>query len=78
MSKTKNIVDDLFSFCETVTASGTTPWHIRKLTARGRKLTGGADTPALCGREVSWDLDVSITAHHLGHCCPKCKEVYLK
>jgi hypothetical protein len=46
-----------YSFCETATAGAKTPWHIRVLTAKGRKLGGGADTPALCGREVSWDLN---------------------
>lgn len=45
-----------YSYCESVTATGTSPWHIRRLTEIGRKLGGGADTPALCGREVSWDL----------------------
>lgn len=61
-----------YSFCETVTAGPTTPWHIRRLTEAGRRLGGAADTPALCGRAVSWDLQVTITPHHLGHACPEC------
>lgn len=65
-----------YSFCETVTAGPSTPWHIRKLTEVGKKLGGGADTPALCGRIVSWDLEVKITSHHLTHCCQVCATTY--
>ncbi len=50
-----------YSFCETVTAGSSTPWHIRELTARGKMLGGGADTPALCGVKVSWDLSTPFT-----------------
>jgi hypothetical protein len=64
------------SFCETMFASGETPWHIRKLGPVGRKLGGGADTPSLCGKSVSWDLNVEITAHHLTHCCLYCRQIY--
>jgi len=64
--------DQQYSFCETVTATGASCWHIRKLTDKGRKLCGGADTAALCGRVVAWDLAVNIDDHHLGHCCQKC------
>ena len=71
-----------YSFCETTTAGPTTPWHIRPLTDQGRKLGGGADTRALCGRAVSWDLNVPlttapITQNHLGHCCQVCREIFL-
>jgi hypothetical protein len=38
-----------------MTASSSSPWHIRELTSVGQKMGGGADTPALCGRTVSWD-----------------------
>lgn len=65
-----------YSFCETVTATGSSPWHIRLLTDVGQKFGGGADTPALCDREVAWDLEVEITDHHLSHCCKKCAEGY--
>lgn len=64
------------SFCETMFASGVTPWHIRKLTTVGRKLGGGADTPSLCGKDVAWDLSVEITSHHLTHCCLYCRRIY--
>ena len=64
------------SFCETMFASGVTPWHIRKLTEVGRKLGGGADTESLCGKRVSWDLNVEITPHHLTHCCLYCRRIY--
>ena len=65
-----------YSFCESAWATSRTPWHIRELSAAGRKLGGGADTPAICGREVAWDLEVEITEHHLAHCCQKCAERY--
>ena len=65
-----------YSFCETVTAGGKTPWHIRSLTSVGKRLGGGADTPALCGRVVAWDLSVDITGHHLTHCCKACAHLF--
>ena len=61
-----------FAFCESMGATSTSPWHIRQLTDKGLKLGGGADTEALCGREMCWDLNVTITEHHLSHCCKKC------
>lgn len=65
-----------YAFCESITAGAFTPWHIRKLTKQGLKLGGGADTPALCGRVVSWDRKVSLTPEHLADCCQKCKAEY--
>ena len=65
-----------YSFCETATAGGASPWHIRTLTGIGRKLGGGADTPSLCGRQVAWDIGVELTEHHVGHCCPKCRAIF--
>lgn len=44
-----------FAFCERVTASATSPKHIRKLSERGLITGGGADTPSLCGAVVAWD-----------------------
>ena len=64
------------SFCESVHASGSSPWHIRELTKAGKFLGGGADTLALCGRKVCWDLETEINEHHLKHCCQKCREIY--
>lgn len=67
-----------FAFCESVNATGTSPWHIRQLTTKGLKIGGGADTEALCGRKIEWDLEVEITSHHLTHCCHKCAEKFQK
>jgi hypothetical protein len=58
-----------YSFCEE--ASGGL-WHIRQLTDVGRKLGGEADTAALCGRRVSWDLSVEIETRYFKHACPQC------
>jgi hypothetical protein len=72
-----------YSFCETVTAGATTSWHLRKLTDIGRKLGGGADTPALCGRKISWDLTVVVRRFEIasGRIAPKvcreCRRAYL-
>lgn len=35
-----------YSYCEAVTASGISPWHIWPLTDIGRKFGGGIDTPS--------------------------------
>jgi hypothetical protein len=63
-----------FSYCESVTASSTSAWHIRQLTDRDKKLGGGADTAALCGKTVSWDLNADVS--HNDRTCPKCWEAY--
>ena len=49
-----------FSFCEHAQASPQSRWHIRRLTAVGKKLGGGADTSALCGRVVAQDLESEV------------------
>lgn len=67
-----------YSFCETAAATEHTAWHIRELTEKGKKFGGGADTPALCGRKVAWDLDVTITKRQLDNGCRKCAEEYQK
>ena len=69
-----------FSYCEAIFASSKTYWHIRRLTKKGRCLGGGADTKALCGRPVSWDLSRPIDLPEEGgvfgkldiRCCPDC------
>jgi hypothetical protein len=66
-----------YSFCETITAGADSPWHIRPLTDKGQKLGGGADTKALCGREVSWDIRLGVDPE-MSHCCRKCRDEYLK
>ena len=68
-----------YSFCETVTAAPLGLWHIRKLTKNGYKYGGGADTKALCGKKVSWDMAVDITKYHLeNNTCKKCLNEYFK
>ncbi len=69
-----------FAFCESINATVTSQWHIRKLTNKGLKLGGGADTKALCGREVAWDLDVKIIPQHLesSFYCDKCVQIFQK
>ena len=66
-----------YAFCESVTAGPRSFWHIRHLTDKGWKYGGGADTKALCGRKVAWDLRVKITDFNItNNCCQKCQEAY--
>jgi hypothetical protein len=65
-----------YAFCETITATGATPWHIRKLSDKGIKIGGGADTPALCGRVVSWDIGVKMTPGQIQNTCHKCVAIW--
>lgn len=44
-----------FAECERVTASPTSPFHIRRLVDGKLFPGGGADTAALCGAKVAWD-----------------------
>lgn len=68
-----------YSFCESVYATSTSPWHIRQLSTEGPMFGGGIDTASLCGRVVEgWDLEVEITPHHLSHACPVCAAKYAK
>jgi hypothetical protein len=70
---------DAFSFCESAYVTGVSPWHIRKLTAQGRKLGGGVDTGSLCGRvrpPYGWDLNVEVSGQHLKHACVGCVDLY--
>ena len=66
-----------YSFCENVHAGPCGKWHIRKLSDKGRKLGGGADTLSLCEKQVDWDLNVELTEYHLAiNTCPKCLEKF--
>jgi len=66
-----------YSFCENAGAGPMSKWHIRPLTDKGRKLGGGADTLALCGWKVNWDVLVELTEFHLkNNACKKCLKVY--
>jgi hypothetical protein len=67
---------DTYSFCESEAAGSKSAWHIRRLTKYGRKLGGGSDSRALCGRTVSWDVNVDITDLNLPLACPKCVGQY--
>lgn len=52
-----------FSFCESQWASSSSRWHIRQLTAIGKKTGGGIDTGSLCGHVKAhhgWDLEVDV------------------
>lgn len=67
-----------YSYMEFVTASGASPWHIRKLSKAGRKLSGGIDTPSLCGRRYNgWDLESALDTRHDNHTCQRCLARYL-
>lgn len=75
----------VYAFCESVFATGKSPWHIRKVGLAGLKLGGGIDTPSLCLRVKpfgvesgtnGWDLSVRITDDHLEHACKGCVGVY--
>ena len=52
-----------FSYCERVTATITSPVHIRILGAGGRHLGGGIIGKALCEKDVTrgWDLASDVT-----------------
>lgn len=68
-----------YSFCEGVHATGYGRWHIRKLTEKGKFLSGGIDTDSLCGhvrKGWGWDLSVEIDERRLQHCCLECARKY--
>ncbi|KKK82272.1 hypothetical protein LCGC14_2805050 [marine sediment metagenome] len=70
-------MSEQYSFCESVHANSYSKWHIRKLTDKGKFLGGGADTLALCGLKVAWDLAVPVEKSRLNEKdCSKCKEKY--
>lgn len=68
----------MYSLCESVHASGRSPWHIRKLTAQGKFLGGGIDTQSLCGHvKYGWDVNVEITPQVLDNCaCKECRNLF--
>jgi hypothetical protein len=53
-----------YSFCERVTATPTSPEHIRVVGEEGLKLGGGAPDTVLCGASLSkgWDLNNAVDA----------------
>lgn len=74
-----------YAYCEPVTAGPSARWHIRKVKDR-LFLTGGIDTPSLCGVVKpfgpekgaigGWDVNVKMTGRHQNHACPKCVQAY--
>lgn len=80
-----------YSLCESVTASSISPWCIRPLTETGKHLTGGVDTPSLCGRvreHYGWDLALDFLVYYtrcrrlpntgkgVGRLCGRCLAIY--
>jgi hypothetical protein len=72
-----------FSLCESVSASGHSPWHIRELSKNDRlKLSGGIDTGSLCGTvktPYGWDLKHEVDEFIGNDCiCKTCKAFYFQ
>lgn len=72
-----------YSYCESVYATGISPWHIRILTEAGQKKGGGADTLSLCGREMGWDVVEPMSEQVMAergqysvNTCRKCGDAY--
>ena len=65
----------IYSLCEGNSAGPW--WHIRELTAAGKRLTGGVDTHSMCGHVKppwGWDLNSPVERHINGnHVCAQCK-----
>ena len=74
----------LHAFCENVAAGSTSPWHIRTLTEEGKKTSGGADTPAMCGHVVHWDRQYPVSRATVflldkgQQVCQKCSTLYME
>ena len=70
------------SFCERVSASATSPVHIRKVTDEGMFTGGGSNLESLCGEKMAWDtsavaslrdLEARIeNAHESNRTCKSC------
>lgn len=79
------------AFCEPVTATPTSYWHIRDVGEEGLKLGGGVPVAPLCGRDLrhGWDLKSEVTPEAVTtgaqprpgdgrvFVCPTCAAVYL-
>jgi hypothetical protein len=72
------VATETHSYCEAWSAGSLSPWHIRRLTSKGKKLSGGADTQSLCGQGMSWDVRPMVTKHPLTEVCAKCQEAWEK
>lgn len=69
----------VLSFCEPVTATPFSKWHIREVGPEGLKLDGGIPNEPLCGRDLrhGWDLQLRVDAESLTRLrgdllCPNC------
>ena len=69
-----------YSYCESYTGTGR--WHIRQLTASGKKLGGNIDTDSLCGglkAASGWDISAKlIRGDYDRDACAKCVEILEK
>lgn len=70
-----------YAFCESVHATGTSPWHIRKVGPEGLKCAGGIGNNSLCDRvkaPYGWDLEVKISEEYLKsvNICKGCFEKF--
>lgn len=82
----------VYAFCEPVTATPTSFWHLRLVGPEGIKLGGGIPGPVLCGRDLrnGWDLQSEVTVDSVVtgsqprpsdgriFVCPKCAAAYLR
>lgn len=65
------------SFCESVWATGSSPWCVRILTDKGLFPGGGVDSASLCGRVHvgrGWDIPVKFDPDS-PNICQGCKEL---
>lgn len=75
---------EAYSFCESVTASGRSRWHLRKLDEGGRAFGGGIGTPSLCGFVQprkgggfgGWDVNAVIAPCAEEYTCATCWEKF--
>ena len=65
-----------YAFCETASAFAKGPNHVRKLSTVGLLPSGGADTVALCGTTVAWDVAETTleNAISVNFTCRSCAE----
>jgi hypothetical protein len=74
-----NSTETSYSYCEYWSAGSLSNWHIRRLTSKGKKLSGGTDTLSLCGRKMTWDITSPVTKDiPANNICKKCQEIWEK
>lgn len=74
------VIGPRFAFCENVTASSTSAFHIRMLSGRGLQPSGSADTMALCGSHVAWDVPGIVNEATIAddRTCRRCLMLFLE